>query len=72
MTLKMPATPASADAISKVCWELRERLDALRRAGAPDDQVRPLAKAYIESNYAWQTAKYGRIMKRLSVAAILR
>lgn len=60
------------DAASAEAHAAMDRLDALVRAGASYTERRAAAEAYIQANYAWQMAAYGKIQRRLSANALLR
>ena len=58
------------DTLSAECWRFRQAFADAR--GASDATRRELASQYIQSVYAYQIAKYGKVRQRLSVATLLR
>jgi hypothetical protein len=78
--LKLPAGVKLPAGITEDVLRLRheemriadERWRGMRAFGTDHDALRGHVSEYIEATYAFQRARYGKIMMRLSVAAILR
>jgi hypothetical protein len=68
------STEPTSDDLSRAAWVLRERLDEMKRHRGQhaEAELRAVAKEYIQAVYAWQITKYGRVVKPLGVAALLR
>lgn len=64
----------ATDALSRAAWVLRERLDDMKRHRDQhsEAELRAVARDYIQTVYAWQVARYGRVVKPLGVAGLLR
>jgi hypothetical protein len=57
--------------LSRKAQVQKANLDDLKRKGASYDTLKVAAQAYLQTFYAWQVQKYGRIRTHISVSRLI-
>lgn len=70
--MRTQANPQEIERLAAAARHEKHLLDIFKRTHASEDIRRRTAEEYIKRHYAWQTAKFGRVQKQLSVSKLLR